>query len=379
MKILPLNYIVLLFVCLAFFVQSTIAQNLLANGGFEEINTCLEMDAKCSPVAWFIVAPGNLGMPPKEGAHSLWFSFNNTVTPLQKTYPYTKLLCPLKTGNEYTLQLWLNTGKHKFSHFDVLFSSKDPSRPNTSNSIIEPTFQFDNSNTIQNESNGWMLLSKQFTAQEDHSYMLFGNLQNNLDYAGSKKSKTEREGNIIYHIDDISLTAKDSTLNQCPKYEENKKQLYAERHRHTSYVYLDEKRAPLVRTRSSVPSPTPSPALKTDTLVIPGVLFATNSSVIDTGCRTLLDDFIAKIKDRDIRSINVHGHTDNTGKPEFNKNLSLQRATAVGEYLTSRLNKLKSIMIENGYGDSRPVAPNNSEANKASNRRVEIILGYSSE
>jgi outer membrane protein OmpA-like peptidoglycan-associated protein len=376
MKISSTGYLFFLFACLTLFIKSADAQNLLANGGFEELNTCTEMNAKCSPAAWFIVAPGEWGMPPKEGTHALWFCFDNLNNPLQKTFPYTKLLCPLKAGNAYTLRLWINTEKHKFSHFDVLFTAKDPSRPNPTNYIIEPTFQFDNSNIVEKGSNGWMLLSKQFTPAEDYIFLLLGNLLTNTEYSRSKNSKSERGGNIIYHIDDISLTAKDSTLNKCLRYDENIKQLYAEHRRHTSYVFLDEKRAPLVREkRRSLDMP----FFISDTLVIPGVLFATNSSKIDTACQALLNDFIVKIKDRNIRSLYVNGHTDNTGTAEINKKLSLQRAMAVGEYLSSRLSMLKPIITQNGYGDMQPVAANDTEANKARNRRVEIILDYMAE
>jgi len=367
MKISP----VVLFACLVFFIKRSDAQNLLVNGGFEDINTCYEYKATCSPAAWFVVAPTHmLNRPPKEGKSALAFCFDNLYTPSAKTFPYTKLLCTVKAGNEYTLRLWVNTGKHAFSHLDVLFTPGDPSRINYINERLEPTFQFDNSAIVQKENNGWMLLSKQFIPREDYNYLLFGNFLNNTEYAKLKNNKTESSGNIIYQVDEIDLRATDSSLNKCPRYEETIRQLYAETRRHTSYVYLDEKRALVVREK------TQAPVLRSDTMVIPGVLFQTNSSVIDSGYQTLLNDVIVKIKDRNIRAITINGHTDNTGTPDYNKTLSLKRATAVGAYLIDHLPKLKAITTENGYGDTRPVAPNNNEANKAKNRRVEIILDY---
>ena len=376
---IPPTYAIVLLASLVFFMKRADAQNLLANGGFEDINTCYEYNATCSPAAWFVVTPTKiLNRPSREGKRALAFCFDNFYTPSERIFPYTKLLCPLKAGNKYILRLWINTGKYEFSHLDVLCTSGDPSRINNINGRFEPTFQFDNSNIVQKENSGWMLLNKQFVPDQDYNFLLLGNLLNNTVYAKPKKNTAENSGNIIYQVDEINLTANDSSLNKCPRYEETVKQLYAETRRHSAYFYLDEKRAPLVkeRTRSPDTSGKHVPLLKSDTLVIPGVLFETNSSVIDTGYQVLLEDLILKIKDKDIRTISINGHTDNTGTVELNKKLSLKRATAVGEYLTNRLSKLKPIITENGYGDTRPVAPNNIEVNKAQNRRVEIILNY---
>ena len=376
MKVSLVSYAIVLFVL---FMKRANSQNLVANGGFEDQNTCYEFKATCSPAAWFVVMPINtLNLPPREGKRALLFFFGNLYTPLVRTFPYTKLLCPIKAGNEYTMQLWINTGKYEFTHLDVLFTYGDPSRINNFDGSIESTFQFDNSNIIQKEKSGWMLISKRFTPQGDYNFLLLGNLSKNTEYAKLKKNMPESSGNIIYQVDEINLAANDSSLNKCPLYEENIKQLYAETRRHSNFVYLDERRAPLVRVRThSLDTPEKKMlVVKSDTLIIPGVLFKTNSSVIDTRYRTLLDEVIVKIKDKNIRAINIDGHTDNTGTVEFNKELSLKRATAVGEYLTNRLSKLKAIITENGYGDTRPVTPNNNEVNKAKNRRVEIILSY---
>jgi outer membrane protein OmpA-like peptidoglycan-associated protein len=307
---------------------------------------------------------------PKAGERALAFCFDNLYTPVAKTFPYTKTLCTLKTGNEYTLRLWINTGNQAFSHLDVLLTPGDPSRTNNTNSNFEPTFQFDNSNIVQKENSGWLLLSKQFTPREDYNFLLFGNFLNNAEYAKLKNNKTESSGNIMYQVDEIELKATDSSLNNCPRYEETLRQLYAETRRHTKYVYLDEKRALAVREKPH------APVLRSDTLVIPGVLFQTNSSSIDTGYQALLNAIIIKIKDKDLRAITINGHTDNSGTVDYNKTLSLKRAAAVGAYLIDHLPKLKAITTENGYGDTCPVASNNNEANKAKNRRVEIIVGY---
>jgi len=71
--------------------------------------------------------------------------------------------------------------------------------------------------------------------------------------------------------------------------------------------------------------------------------------------------------------VRVEGHTDNVGSAEFNLVLSELRAHVVALEL-ARLGVDPNRIVARGYGESRPVAPNDSEANRAKNRRVEVIL-----
>ena len=71
--------------------------------------------------------------------------------------------------------------------------------------------------------------------------------------------------------------------------------------------------------------------------------------------------------------IMVEGHTDNVGTPAANQKLSEQRAHAVMQYLIERgvaANRLQSV----GYGLTKPVADNKTEAGRARNRRVELVI-----
>lgn len=67
----------------------------------------------------------------------------------------------------------------------------------------------------------------------------------------------------------------------------------------------------------------------------------------------------------------IEGHTDNIGTKETNKTLSEERAKAVANYLVSKGFDINSFVIE-GFGDAKPIVDNNSEKNRALNRRVEI-------
>jgi OOP family OmpA-OmpF porin len=69
----------------------------------------------------------------------------------------------------------------------------------------------------------------------------------------------------------------------------------------------------------------------------------------------------------------VVGHTDSVGSDEANLRLSLRRAEAVRNYLVTQGINPARITVD-GKGESQPVVPNDTEANRAKNRRVEITL-----
>jgi outer membrane protein OmpA-like peptidoglycan-associated protein len=67
----------------------------------------------------------------------------------------------------------------------------------------------------------------------------------------------------------------------------------------------------------------------------------------------------------------VNGYTDNVGGHRFNQRLSEQRAKAVVDYLAAKGVAVSRIRWA-GYGETRPMAPNNSDANRQKNRRIEF-------
>ncbi|MEX2593413.1 MAG: OmpA family protein [Anditalea sp.] len=72
-------------------------------------------------------------------------------------------------------------------------------------------------------------------------------------------------------------------------------------------------------------------------------------------------------------SIIILGHTDNVGLPAYNEELSLKRAESVKDYLESNGILPDRLKIQ-GMGDKQPLSPNDSEENRALNRRIEILV-----
>lgn len=103
------------------------------------------------------------------------------------------------------------------------------------------------------------------------------------------------------------------------------------------------------------------------------LLFKSGSDKVDPKGVEALAKLAKALNDNPSIEIIVEGHTDNTGGVDYNWNLSVNRATSVVKILA--LNGiLPNRMIASGRGMHHPKVPNDSEANKAKNRRTEIIL-----
>ena len=117
-----------------------------------------------------------------------------------------------------------------------------------------------------------------------------------------------------------------------------------------------------------------------------GVLFDLGSSSIKPDSQAVLDEliqvFAAFLKDGDnskyVDSIVISGHTDDTGSDGDNRVLSTDRANSVLNYLLTgsggELARYAEFFCAAGYGETRPVQSNDTEAGRAANRRIEISM-----
>lgn len=109
-------------------------------------------------------------------------------------------------------------------------------------------------------------------------------------------------------------------------------------------------------------------------LIMPGnITFNTDSSAIAAGFYPTLNS-VAKVLNKYSNStVMVLGYTDNTGSDAYNMTLSQQRAGAVAAYLQGQGVKANRFEIM-GMGPTNPIAPNDTAAGRAQNRRVEIKI-----
>ncbi|EWG74276.1 MULTISPECIES: OmpA family protein [unclassified Enterobacter] len=103
-------------------------------------------------------------------------------------------------------------------------------------------------------------------------------------------------------------------------------------------------------------------------------LFDSGKSVLKAGSTRMLVNSLVGIKAKPGWLIVVSGHTDNTGNPQLNQTLSLKRAEAVRNWMRDTGDVPESCFAVQGYGESRPVATNDTLEGRALNRRVEISL-----
>ncbi|MDP2714278.1 OmpA family protein [Rheinheimera sp.] len=109
-------------------------------------------------------------------------------------------------------------------------------------------------------------------------------------------------------------------------------------------------------------------------LDIPAQLtFDVNRSDIRSNLYPVFNDIAKVLRDYEKTMLVIAGHTDDTGPYQYNMNLSQARADSVKQYLVAQ--NVQPIRVETqGYGPNYPVVPNTSEANRTSNRRVEIHI-----
>jgi len=103
-----------------------------------------------------------------------------------------------------------------------------------------------------------------------------------------------------------------------------------------------------------------------------GILFDTGKDALKPAVKESLGKAAATLKNSETTVI-IQGHTDSTGSDSINQPLSQRRADHVRDFLISS-GVPASRMTAVGYGSSRPAVPNDTDANRALNRRVQLEI-----
>lgn len=109
-------------------------------------------------------------------------------------------------------------------------------------------------------------------------------------------------------------------------------------------------------------------------LSIPGnITFDTDSSAIVTDFYPVLNDVAKVLSKYEKTKLSIEGHTDSVGDAQYNRELSIMRANSVANYLAS--NSVKNSRLQTlGFGETQPLANNDSAQNRKMNRRVELRI-----
>ena len=119
----------------------------------------------------------------------------------------------------------------------------------------------------------------------------------------------------------------------------------------------------------------PIPSIEANSLLITldsGILFDVDKYDVRPEAEVALKNLAVVLKEADVKAFQIDGHTDSDASDEHNQVLSENRANAVKNFLAAQ--GLTAEITINGYGESRPIATNDTPEGKQKNRRVEIII-----
>ena len=127
----------------------------------------------------------------------------------------------------------------------------------------------------------------------------------------------------------------------------------------------------ILAAQLAAPSPTLQKKLD-ETLTQGSIEFESNATTMLPRSRTTLDQLITVLRRAPNTTIEIGGHTDKYGAPDYNLQLSRRRAEAVRRYFISH--GLTNQFTAVGYGDSRPLSVAQTRAGLQRNRRIELRI-----
>jgi OOP family OmpA-OmpF porin len=130
----------------------------------------------------------------------------------------------------------------------------------------------------------------------------------------------------------------------------------------------------LIAEARKIPLATVQPVKEGVAITVLALNLFTPEIGLTAGGKHILDQVGDLLKNYPARKIVVRGHTDSTGSEEINQAVSRKRANRVREYLVADQEVPPGRIVAEGLGPSRPVATNATEAGRALNRRVEIVV-----
>jgi outer membrane protein OmpA-like peptidoglycan-associated protein len=104
-----------------------------------------------------------------------------------------------------------------------------------------------------------------------------------------------------------------------------------------------------------------------------GILFDVDKAALRSEARTNLDKLAVILNKYPDTDILIEGHTDATGSDEYNLELSRDRASSVSNYVAG-LGVIATRFTTMGYGESQPIASNDTSDGRQQNRRVELAI-----
>lgn len=326
-------------------------RNLVPNPGFEEHKG--KSNSITNAVPWKNVGTVDYYMKPEKrdtsrfkGAHSGTCYAGLRFQIEYKEYMYVKLLEPLERGQIYRFKMYvrlLGASTVTLKQLGVYFSD----------AVYDDKMIFDKEHQIDTSySKGisgtfdWIPIQGDYIAKGDEKYIIIGNF--NLmkkDMVKVNKFNLFEFKEAYYYIDDVSLKRRKTKLDSL-----------------SAYKFAKENELPVF----------PEYIKPGESFVITNLQFENGTSVIKPSSYKVLDKVVEALNNHPFAEFQIIGYTDNTNSESANKKLSKERAKAVYDYLKTQ--QVINPISYKGMGSAQPIAPNDSDENKAKNRRVEFMM-----
>lgn len=342
---------VMLLLCDFLFAQNE-GKNLVPNPSFEKHKNKSTIIKNAIP--WqgqgtvdYYMKTDKLDTSRFKGAHTGTCYAGLRFQPNYKEYMYVKLTEPLEKGKTYYFKMYvrlMGVSTVTVKQLGVYFSDVDfkIGMSFDEEGILDSTYSKGISGSL-----GWIPIQGAYLAHGHEKFIIIGNFKTKMkdDFVRLKKWDIFERREAYYYIDDISvrkkITAADSTAMH--KLAENK-----------------------------VVSPLPDTFTTGQVIEIKNIQFENGSAILLKPSFKILDELVLVLNEHPFMEIQINGHTDNQGKEGQNKKLSKARAKAVYDYLLKQ--SVINPMTFRGFGSSQPIAPNDTDENKAKNRRVEFMI-----
>lgn len=359
-----INRKALLFLVIVLLASSLIAQNLVPNGDFERdrhwfgFRTLGKLSYwkkanKTTPDYFF----GEFNFVGKQKPHSGSHYIGITVHPQagKTRYEYVeyisiKLNTSLKSDRIYCISMYVSRADPEYYATNDLNYTFNKQRLKKGGKGFIETYNYKRfeyaDDSILKSKKDWMYVCSSFIAKGNEKYLTIGYFNPNIKLYKIDKGKPTSIS-TYYYIDDVSLVEiEDSTECDCAYKKEVKETNEFE---------------------------TADSNIRKQTIVLDNVYFELNKAELLPNSQPALQKLLTFLKSDTSISIQIVGHTDNTGDELENIRLSEARAKSIIDYLT--LNGVdKARMQYKGLGSSSPIDDNATEIGRQKNRRVELII-----
>ena len=278
--------------------------------------------------------------------------------PKWREYVQVEFKMALEKGNQYHVEFWVSLAEisgRATTSLGVHFSNTKVVDLTTFSALpLIPQIQF--SDSILNDTIQWVKIGGKFLANGGEQFLTIGLFpKSGLEWEKRNVQTNSLYRHVAYYfIDDVCVT-EIGAIDACRcETEENS--------------IADANSISTLETESKKSLFAPGAII-----TLPDITFSLNQWELKDIAKPTLDSLALYLNAHLPYQLRIDGHTDDSGNAITNQTLSEKRAQAVKAYLVSKGIAEERISIK-VYGSTQPIAENTTEAGKAQNRRVELMI-----